>query len=428
MTLKDWIPPVVYNNLSDFFVRKEGGSFWYVFASSRDTFNKIDYLESYEEIPELNAIINMKARTFSNFRLKAIDKDGNEVNNSETERVKALITKPNWFQDGKEFLMQTKTLREIFGNEFIYAQTPFGFNSNNNPTRIKGLFTLPGNIVKCEYKSSVPFFMNDSKAGVSYKYKEAEGIDWKNFESGKIIHMNDNRAHMKSATDKKLLLGQSKMEAEKSVINNIRMGYESRGIILKYRGADGAWVNKQKDQVGRSLPMATEDKEILQKAYKNYGTLGGQHQTMITDADVAWVQAGVKNPANLGIFQEIQEGFNKLLDSRGVPAELFVRQQGSTFENQRQAEKGLYVRTIIPEANEWVGSVTSELSADKNVTYIADYSHLPIFQEDLKSRADAFGAAVTALSKALADRAINIEQYQEEIDKYGIKKINNQNQ
>lgn len=420
MTFKDWIPPVVYNNLSDFFVKKEGGSFWYVFASSRDTFNKIDYLESYEEIPELNAIINMKARTFSNFRLKAIDKDNNEVNNTETERVKALITKPNWFQDGKEFLIQTKILREIFGNEFVFAQTPFGFDAN--PIRVKGLFTLPGNIVKCEYQSSIPFFMNDSKTGVSYKYKPADGLDWKSFESGKIIHMNDNRARIKSATDKKLLLGQSKMEAEKSVINNIRMAYESRGIILKYRGADGAWVNKQKDQQGRSLPMFKDDKDILQNAYKGYGTLAGQHQTMITDADVAWVQAGVKNPANLGIFEEIQEDFNKLLDSRGVPPEIFARTQGSTYENQKQAEKGLYVRTIIPEANEWVGAVTSELSVDKNVTYIADYTHLPIFQEDLKARGDALNSMVTALSKALSDQAITIETYQDEIAKFGFTK------
>ena len=421
MTLKDWIPPVVYNNLSDFFVRKEGGSYWHVFASSRDTFNKIEYLESYEEIPELNAIINMKARTFSNFRLKAIDKDKNEVNNPETERVKAIITKPNWFQDGKEFLIQTKILREIYGNEYLYAQTPFGFDANN-PIRVKGLFTLPGNIVKCEYKSDIPFFLNDSKAGVSYKYKPSDNTEWKNFESGKIIHLNDNRASMKSATDKRLLNGQSKMEAEKSVINNIRMGYESRGVILKYRGADGAWVNKQKDQQGRSLPLFDDDKKILQKAYGKYGTLEGQHQTMITDADVAWVQAGVKNPANLGIFQEIQEGFNKLLDSRGVPAELFVRQQGSTFENQRQAEKGLYLRTIIPEANEWVGAVTSELSVDKNVTYIADYSHLPISQEDLKFRGESHNAMVTALSKALSDQAITIEQYQMEMEKFGFTK------
>ncbi len=425
MGLRDWIPPAVYNNLTDFFqVKKEGSGYWYVFASSRDTFKPVEYLEAYEDIPELNAIINMKGRTFSNMKIKALDKDGNEVNNPETDRVKALLAKPNWFQDGKEFLIQTKTLREIFGNEYIYSQVPFGFEVS--PTRTKMVFTLPGNIVKCEYKSSVPFFLNNSKAGVTYTYKDADGMEFKPLPIDQIIHLNDNRARMKSATDKNLLLGESKMKGLKVAINNIRMAYESRGVILKYRGADGAWVNKSKDAVGQSLPLDEKEKDRIQNSHSRYGTLNGQYQTIVTDQDLAWVQAGVKDPAKLGIFQEIEEDFNKMLDGYGVPSEIFVRTKGATYENQRQAEKGFYVRTVIPEANEWIGAVTSELKQDKSVSYIADNSHLPIFQEDLKSRADAFGAAVSALSQALADQAINIDQYQDELDKYGIKRISNQ--
>ena len=425
MGLQDWIPPIVYNNLTDFFkVRKEGNGYWYAFASSRDSFKEIKYLESYEDIPELNAIINMKAKTFSNMVVKAVDKDGNEVTNPETERVKALLSKPNWFQDGKEFLIQTKTLREIFGNEYLYSQVPLGFAPS--ATRIKGLFTLPANIVKCQYKSEVPFFLNDSKTGVTYKYKHSDGVDYKDLPIEQIIHLNDNRAHMKSATDKNLLVGESKMKGLKVAINNIKMAYESRGVILKYRGADGAWVNKSKDAVGQSLPLTEDEKQRIQNSHQKYGTLDGQYQTIVTDQDLQWVQAGVKDPAKLGLFQEIEEDFNKMLDGYGVPSEIFVRTKGATYENQRQAEKGFYVRTVIPEANEWIGAVTSELNQDDKVTYVADYSRQPIFQEDLKSRADALGAAITALSKALADGAITIDQYQDEIDKYGIKRINNQ--
>ncbi len=421
MTLKDWIPPVVYNNLTDFFSpRKDGNGYFYAFASSRDSFNKIDYLDSYEDIPELNAIINMKARTFSNMKIKALDKNGNEVNSPEVQRVINLIMAPNWFQDGNEFLIQAKTLREIFGNEFLYKSAPLGFKPQGE--RIKQLFTLPANIIKCEYKSAVPFFLNDAKNNIQYSYKEAEGLDWKPLPTEQIIHLNDNRVKMKSATDKNLLLGESKMKGLKVAINNIKMAYESRGIILKYRGADGAWVNKSKDATGQSLPLDEKEKNIIQQSHSKYGTLRGQYQTIVTDQDLAWVQAGVKDPAKLGLFQEIEEDFNKMLDSYGVPSEIFVRTKGATYENQRQAEKGFYVRTTIPEANEWIGAVTSELTLDKSVTYIADYSHLPIFQEDLKSRADALNSIITALSKMLSDGAITIQQYQQEIEKYGFKK------
>jgi len=418
--LKSVLPGAVYNNLANFFARKMDNGYFYVFNSTRDSFKEIEYLESYEDIPELNAIINMKAKSFSNMRIKAVDKDLNEINTPETDRVKNLIMKPNWFQDGNEFLIQTKTLREIFGNEYIFKNTPFGFNPEGE--RIKQLFTLPANIVKSEYKSDVPFFLNDSKSNIKYTYKKEEGKEWEVLSTPQIIHLNDNRACMKSATDKNLLSGESKMKGLKVAINNTKMAYESRGVILKYRGADGAWVNKSKDAVGRSLPLDEDEKKIVQNAYRNYGTLKGQNQTIITSQDLSWVQSGVKNPANLGLFQEIEEDFNKMLDSYGVPSEIFVRTKGATYENQKQAEKGMYVRTIIPEANEWVGAVTSELTLDDKVTYIADYSHLPIFQEDLKTKSEALNSVIRALSKMLSDGAITIEQYQKEIEKYGFTK------
>lgn len=400
--------------------RKQGdGSYFFAFGSSRNSFGKIDYLEAYEDIPEINAIINMKARTTSNMRIKAVDKDGNEVNTPETDRIKNLFKNPNWFQDGNEFLMQTKILREIFGNEFIFSQVPFGMESRKES--IKQIFTLPANIVKCEYKSKTPFFFADSSDGVKYSYKEDNG-DYKELNPKQIIHLNDNRVKLKSGTDKNILLGESKMKSLKVVINNIRMAYESRGVILTYRGADGAWVNKSKDAVGQSTPLDPEATEKLQNAHRKYGTLIGQNQTIVTNQDLAWVQAGVKDPAKLGLFQEIEEGFNKALDTYGVPSEVFVRQKGATYENQRQAEKGLYVRTIIPEANEWLGAVTSDLRKDDSVTYVADYSHLPIFQEDLKARGESLNAMIQALSKGLSDKAITIEQYQSELEKFGFTK------
>jgi hypothetical protein len=99
---------------------------------------------------------------------------------------------------------------------------------------------------------------------------------------------------------------------------------------------------------------------------------------------------------------------------------MFVRKMGSTYENQHQAEKGLYVRTIMPEANEWIGGISSEF-LDGNTSIVAEYMHLPIFQEDLKSRGDSLTTMVNALSKALQDQAITIDQYKDELTKFGIK-------
>ena len=104
-----------------------------------------------------------------------------------------------------------------------------------------------------------------------------------------------------------------------------------------------------------------------------------------------------------------------------MKSDLFVKQIGSTFENQKQAEKSAYVNTIIPEANEWIGAFNRKYRNGAKTSLIMDYLHLPIFQEDLKARGESLGATVNALSKALTDGAITLEQYQTELQKYGFK-------
>jgi hypothetical protein len=163
------------------------------------------------------------------------------------------------------------------------------------------------------------------------------------------------------------------------------------------------------------------EKKRLQDTFYQYGTARGQKQTIITDLPIRWEQAGTNNPKNLGLFEEIEQGFDKCLDTFGVPAELFVRKMGSTYENQHQAEKGLYIRTVMPEANEWIGGLSSEFMPDSKTSIVAEYLHLPIFQEDLKARGEAMTTLVNALSKALADQAIDVKMYQEELKKLGFK-------
>jgi len=398
--------------------KKVNGQWFYVVGRDADTFKEIDCLKAYQEIPEVNAPINLKARAFSNMKLKEVNKEGNEVSTKEGQAVIKLLSNPNWFQQGKEFLIHTKVLRETFGNEYVYKTTPVGFDATLD--RVKAVYSIPANIVTPKYDNSTPFFFQTERPKVTYKIKQAFKDDLQ-VDSKYVIHFNDNRVSITHATDKNLLKGESKLAPLACVINNIRMAYESRGVILKYRGANGAWTNAAKDSVGNAGFINPDEKDKFQEAFSQYGTLRGQHQTIVTSLPLAWQQAGVNNPKNLGLYEETQEGFNKIIDSFGMPAEMFVRAQGSTFENQKQAEKGMYVRTIIPEANEWILGFASEFMDTSKTSIVSDYFHLPVFQEDLKSRGDSMTTVINALSKALQDQAISLEQYQEELKKFGIK-------
>lgn len=354
----------------------------------------------------------MKANARSNGRFKVVDDKGNEFPN---EPILKLLAKPNWFQAGKEFVKQSTIFHEVYGNEYLYGFFPIGYKFEDS----KSLFTLPPNLVNVQYKEKISFFLfPTAPAGIEYSLKR-EGKEDLPLPTDQIIHLNDNRVTIKSATDKHLLKGESKLKALAAAVNNIKMAYQSRGVILRDRGANGAWVTRGNDTVG-PIPLNKDEKEEFQNALKGYGTLEGQHQDIITNTDLAWVQRGVNNPQNLGLYQETEESFNKILDAYGTPSEIFVRQKGATFENQRIAERGMYVRTIIPEANEWAMALNSEYYPDGKKKLIVDFSHLEIFQDDLKKRADALSSLVTALSKMFQDGAITVDEYKAELKKYGI--------
>jgi hypothetical protein len=412
VTYRDFIPPILTNLFTP---RMEGGRWFYPFYSSKyDAFRDIDCLDAFNCVPEVNAVINMKANAFSNGRAKVVDDKGKEYPD---EPILKLLKSPNWFQAQKEFMKQTKLFHEIYGNEYLYGFFGVGMSFED----AKALFTLPPNLVKSKYEEKTSFFLYPTAPeGVKYYLKKPEENKDIPIPNEQIIHLNDNRVTIKSANDKNMLNGESKLKSLTAPINNIKMAYQSRGVILRDRGANGAWVTKSKDGIGATLPLEPKEKNEFQDALRGYGTLDGQSQDIITNADLAWVQRGSNNPQNLGLFQECEESFNKILDSFGTPSEIFVRQKGATFENQRIAERGMYVRTVIPEANEWAMGLNARFYPDGKKKLILDYSHLEIFQDDLKKRADALTSMVTALSKAFADKAITIEEYKEELKKYGI--------
>jgi len=369
-----------------------------------------NYLESFNTIPELNATISLKARCFANGIIKTVNDKGEEV-----DAMPEVMKTPNWFQDQKEFMRQCKLFHEIYGEEFAYSLFPVGFDWN----RAKALYTLPPNLITQEYDSTQPFFVwpQIPTDNVKYSY-ELDGYKY-SMDQKQILHINENNVTIKELNGKGVLRGESKMKGLRPAIKNIKMAYESRGVILKYRGALGILSNQSTDGVGAGLPLDEKEIANIQEKYNQYGGLDGQFQAIITSANLRWQQMSV-NPDKLGLFQETEEDFNKILDSYGVPSEMFTRQKGATFENQNQARKSIYENTIIPEANEWISSFNTKFFSEGKIKMIVDYSHLPIFQEDIKHRSEMLNNMVNVLSRLRADQQITDEEYREELFKLGI--------
>lgn len=390
------------------------GGIWWNPINLKDYWNGDEGIEHFLCVPELNAIINMTARAFSSGVLKVVNDKGEE---QPKDPLNLILQNPNWLQGQREFLRQTKTWRELYADEFIYLFYPVGFDPGKS---LKAMYTLPPNLVCAEMDESTPYFLHkkESAPQITYTIKDKDGNKEYVLKEDSVIHMHDNNVVIKKLSGKVLINGQSKIKALRAPINNIRMAYESRGVILKYRGALGILSNDTKDVAG-SVAVDSEERNRLQQAYQNYGGLDGQFQIIISNANLKWQQMSI-SPDKLGLFQECEEDFNKMLDVYNVPSELFVRVKGATYENRREAEKGFYQNNIIPSANEWVGALNNALMYDSKNKIIVDYSHLPIFQEDLKIKSDALNGMVKVLSQLLQDKQITIEEYRSELGKIGI--------
>lgn len=396
--------------------RRFGGMWWNP-ISLRDywNFNGDKTLDHFLCVPELNAVLNMNARAFSSGILKVVNEKGEE---QENDPVNLILKNPNWLQGQKEFMRQTKLWHDIYGNEYLYMYFPVGFRADKS---LKALYTLPPNLVTPEMDNgSQPYFFYkpDSPPKIVYKVKEEGDSREYPLDESTVIHIHDNNVNVKKLSGKTILRGESKIHSLVAPINNIRMAYESRGVILKYRGALGILSNDTKDVAG-SIAVGDEERERLQQEYQNYGGLDGQYQIIISNSNLKWQQMAV-SPDKLGLFQETEENFNKILDVFNTPSELFVRVKGATYENRRESEKGFYQNNIIPTANEWASALNNALMYDSSNKIIADYSHLPIFQEDLKIKSDALNSMVNVLSRLLQDKQITVEEYRSELGKIGI--------
>lgn len=323
------------------------------------------------------------------------------------------LQSPNWFQDQKEFMRQTRLNRNVYGDEYILAIAPSGM-----PDKPQALYTLPPDLVDSKYKGSKLWyeFFGDERPEIEYTYKY-KGTKRKLVREN-LIHFNDNKIGY-DGEEQDFFKGESKLKALASVRFNLRAAYESRGVILKHRGALGILSNNQKDVAG-SVDIDPKEKERLQNEYSNkYGGLEGQYNLIITNSDLKWQQMTV-SPDRLGLFDETEAGLNKLCDAYGTPVELFSSKNKVAYENQRQARKGLYTEQVIPSANEWAAGLNQRYMRNSKNKIVVDFMHLAIFQEDLKERANTLQIMVNALSKLLQDKVITIEEYKAELKRFGI--------
>lgn len=397
-----------------------GDIFYGMGGGSPDIWGTNKFMQDFLEVPEVNAILNARARALSSMKIEAIDKETKEIWEGDDPLVDVLRI-PNYFQSQVEFLKQESLFRDINGNEYWYFLSPM-FDEEN----VKAMFALPSQNVKVKYNGNFNrnhdlfFETTEFPKEIQYSFETTNGLS-KPLNKEDILCFNDNRVEFKKPED--YFTGVSKGVALTPAIENIRAAYEARNVLITQRGAIGILSNSSKDGIGSVAPMDGKEKKRLQAQFKQYGLTKKQWQVIITSLSLNWQQMAI-DVDKLRLFEETREDTTKICDSFGYNYELLGTQKGVTFKNKRQSEKQFYQNTIIPESQERINAINQRFDTkNKDYLIVGSFDHLAIFDDDRKDRAESIKITVSALSQALSDKAITIEEYMKELKRYGI--INN---
>ena len=180
--MRNWLKSWIFNPTTPL---KEYDPWFMPIGDISNIFGGGNHLTDFCEVPELNAILNIRARALSSWKLSLVNERDNARIPVNSSLIK-LLKKPNWFQAPTEFWRQSSLFHDIYGNEYLYFLTPVGAESN-----YQGIFTLNPSQVDVEYKSHDIYFTTETGENVKYTWRDDYG-GIHPLDKDDIIHLNDN--------------------------------------------------------------------------------------------------------------------------------------------------------------------------------------------------------------------------------------------
>jgi hypothetical protein len=323
----------------------------------------------------------------------------------EAKKLQALFEKPNPLQSWKQFEAQGYIYQQLFGYTIVLPIKPVGFKENIDAT---ALWNIPPSMVDIEETNKL-FYQSDTKGIIKQIVLNYKGTQT-------ILNVEDIYI-LKDFTPSfcSLVIPDSRIHSLELPINNIIGAYESRNVLINYRGALGILSQDPGSGQYGAIPMTSEQKDQLQQDFRRYGLKNHQWQFIITSATLKWQQMGVATK-DLMLFEEIEADTMAICDNYNYPYQLMSSAKGTTFSNLNEGKKLLYQDATLPEAesiyeqwNQLFNSKKYNLKIDK------DYSHVAVLQEDKLQSAQARKELNEALQIEFQNGLITLDDWLEKL-------------
>lgn len=337
-------------------------------------------------VPHLNIIISKKAEMFSNMTVRHVDKNGDDIKNSD---ILKLLDKPNPLQTWQEFIYEFSVLDSIYSNNFIYK------NKSAIDALPRVLFCLPSSAMKINLTGKI--YRQNSLEGIIESYKLM--FDDVPFLPNEIIQISQGiKPNMISAN--------SRIESHQMPLSNIVACLKAFNQITTEKGANGLIVSDLKGSTNNSLPFDEKEQSRVNKHYKDTHSLDSEGGSIIVSTNQLKFIPITIPVKDLMTFEGMEDAFGNLCDGWGMHRQIFSDSfvHTKTLGGKMELDGGLkftYQNTLMPQATVLLNNFASDFGLAERGEKLIPVFDLPCMGADNLNEAQADQAENTGMQIAV---------------------------
>ena len=335
----------------------------------------------YNEIPELQMVINRYSKMVASANPQIVDENGVIVERV-PQWITDLIDRPNGMQTWGNLLYMMAINKCVTNNILVYA--PKGSLGN-----VQALTPLAWNNVKVVGTGKGLKQIDKGGFIKEFQIPTNQAGQFESFLPEEVIYISEPDGI-------NLFNTKSKLEALKYPLSNIAQQYTKRNVLLRNLFALGILSMEKSDAMG-SLPLDKTEAEEMRKDLKKRH----EGEVVITDKRTKWDPMSFPT-RDLMLFEELTADKQALIEGFGLNANMFASPTGNgqTFANVENGEKQAYNATIIPDTEIIYDEMTRQMGLDRIGYYIKpSFDHISVLQNDDNKSAQALLSRSQALEK-----------------------------
>lgn len=351
-----------------------------------------DFLKVSLTNPILMAIFNLRCKLYSQMRISHVNNKGEVIENSPYIK---LLKQPNYFQTQEDFLFQQMWFLSATGSDYCYKIQPI---STQEPKALYNLIPTDIDFNKSERVNKFITLKNDKNdfENRQIKYKLDDKVHEFNIKD--IIPFYDLANGLKSNS---FLYSHSRLESLKSVLANIDINIQSKGVNL----AMSSKYIVSPDGDGNEAQIQPNDRtDITNKL--------GRKSLILTNRSIKATHL-VTDMKRLFLDEQFSADATTILNAYDQSKDIlnYFSNGASTYDNKSAAMIDYIQNSIQQDANKTMSSFSSSFGLiDKGEMLVATYNHLPALTGVTETKINTYKLFQETVKIALENGTIEINE------------------